>query len=112
MTTRARVLVIVSSTLIFILLSAGVAYELTRYDREYTRLTRGSTREEVLKRFGKPGDIRKCDPTATWEGEPEGKTSITCVEEFWYFSKLGFKQWAIGFDKNGRVVTKNYLVSP
>jgi hypothetical protein len=71
------------------------------------------TREEVLKRFGKPGDVRKCDPkSSSWDGNPVDKTSMTCIEEFWYFSKVSLEQWAIGFDKNGRVVSKAYLLSP
>ena len=113
-TRRSRVWLVVSSALLLIILiSALVAFQLTRYGREYTRLTRGTTREEVIKRFGTPGDVRKCDSrSSSWDGNSVDETSKTCVEEFWYFSKVSLEQWAIGFDKNGRVVSKAYLLSP
>ena len=113
-TRRSRVWLVVSSTLLLIILiSALVAFQLTRYGREYPRLTRGTTRDEVIKRFGTPGDIRKCDSlSSSWDGNSVDEISKTCVEEFWYFSKVSLEQWVIGFDKNGRVVSKAYLVSP
>ena len=39
-------------------------------------------------------------------------SSMPCVEEFQYFSRISIGEWDVGFDKNGRVVSKDYLSSP
>jgi hypothetical protein len=113
MTTRFRRWMLVgASIIIFFLAFATVWYELTFYERAYAWLTRGATKAEVLKRFGKPGNIEtRCDPPS-WDGGPVDNSSMPCVEEFQYFSHASIGEWHIGFDKNGRVVSKGYSSSP
>jgi hypothetical protein len=37
---------------------------------------------------------------------------MPCVEEFQYFSHVSIGEWDVGFDKNGKVVSKGYSPSP
>ena len=100
-----------ASIVIIFLVCAAVWYELTFYKRAYAWLTPGATKAEVLTRFGKPGEIEACDSrTPTWDGHPAD--GMPCVEQFRYFSRISIGAWEVGFDKNGKVVSKGYLSSP
>ena len=101
-----------ASIFLFLLVFATVWYELTFYERAYAWLTPGVTKAEVLRRFGKPGDIGVCLSTPSWDGDPVKNPSMPCVEEFRYFSRISIGEWDIGFDKNGKVVSKGYSSSP
>jgi len=91
---------------------AIVWYEITLYERAYAWLTPGTTKTEVLKRFGKPGNKEACFSAPHWDGEPVDNPSGPCVEEFVYHSRTSIGEWTIGFDKNGKVVSKGYSSSP
>jgi hypothetical protein len=68
MTIWNRRWILVSASIIFILLVfVAIWYELTFYDRAYARLKRGTTKADVLKRFGKPGHIGDCGSTQSWD---------------------------------------------
>jgi hypothetical protein len=112
MTTRIRRWILVSASIIAIfLVPATVWYEVTFYKRAYAWLTPGATKAEVLKRFGKPGEIEACDSRApSWDGLPVD--GMPCVEKFRYFSRISIGAWEVGFDKNGKAVSKDYLSSP
>src|SRR5262245_10463059 len=84
----------------------------TRYDREYARLSPGTTKTEVLRRFGKPGEISGCTYSLSWDDEPVGEKSAKCVQEFHYFSRARIGLWVVGFNVNDRAVTKHFLSSP
>jgi hypothetical protein len=113
MTIRIRrwMLVCASISVIF-LVFATIWYELTFYQRAYAWLTPGASKAEVLKRFGNPGNIGACLSTPSWDGDPVDNSSMPCVEEFRYFSRISIGEWIIGFDKDGKVVAKGYLSSP
>jgi len=102
-----------SVTVIVAMACAGLWYEFNHYQRAYEQLTRGTMKANVLKRFGKPGRVSDCRSTSqSWDGRQEDAISKTCVELFEYFSHHSIEQWNIGFDKDGRVVSKAYLQSP
>jgi hypothetical protein len=102
-----------SVVIILALAGAGVWYELTCYQRAYDQLTRGTMKADVLKRFGKGERVSDCRSTShSWDGGQEDAISRTCVELFEYFSRHSIEQWDVGFDKDGRVVSKAYLQSP
>jgi hypothetical protein len=114
MSTQTRRAVVIGSTVVvaLFLACAGVWYELTHYRRAYEQLTRGTAKADVLKRFGKPGRVTDCRfESQSWDGGPE-EFPKTCVELFEYFSNHSIDGWEIGFDKDGRVVSKAYLQSP
>src|SRR5580692_7028685 len=113
MTIRVRRWILVGASLIvFLLAFATVWYELTFYERAYAWLTRGKTKAEVLKRFGKHGNIEACRSAPTWDGRPVDTSSLPCVEQSEYFSRIQIGEWDVGFDKNGKVVSKGYSSHP
>jgi hypothetical protein len=113
MTTRIRRWVLVSaSILVIVLVFATIWYELTFYERAYAWLKPGATKAEVLKRFGKPGNIDASCLPPSWDGDAVDSSSMPCVEQFRYFTRFSIGEWDIGFDKNGKVVSKAYLSSP
>ena len=113
MTIRTRRWLLISASIIvFLLVFATVWYELTFYERAYAWLTPGATKAEVLKHFGKPGEIQECRHAASWDGNALDNSSMRCVEEFSYFSRISIGEWVIGFDRNGKVVSKGYSSSP
>jgi hypothetical protein len=105
MTTRIRRWVLVSvSILVIMLVFAAIWYELTFYERAYAWLKPGATKAEVLKHFGKPGNIDASCLPPSWDGEAVDNSSMPCVEQFRYFHRFSIGEWVIGFDKNGKVV--------
>jgi hypothetical protein len=115
MTARIRRWILVSASIIVIFLVSATVwygrYEQSLYKRAYVWLTPGATKAEVLRRFGKPGEIEACDsPAPSWDGSPAD--GMPCVEKFRYFSRISIGVWEVGFDKNGKVVSKSYLSSP
>jgi hypothetical protein len=72
----------------------------------------GTTKSEVIKQFGKPEDIEGCRHVPLWDDTPVDKESAKCVEEFRYFSRMRIGAWIVGFDANGRAITKYYESSP
>jgi hypothetical protein len=85
----------------------------TRYDRAYARLVPGTTKAEVLREFGQPGyATTSCSQFPSWDEKPLSKDSVKCVEEFEYFYRIRIGGWFIGFDANGKAVTKYYESSP
>ncbi|MBZ5694625.1 MAG: hypothetical protein LAN36_04605 [Acidobacteriia bacterium] len=95
-----------------LLVGSWVHYEYTRYEKAYARLIPGTARAEVLQRFGKPGDITKCSDVNRWDETNIDQKSMKCVEEFHYFSRVRIGDWVVGFDEDGRVVTKYFSSSP
>ena len=84
-----------------------------KFDREYARLVPGTAKAEVLQRFGKPDLITNCNGySLAWDEKPLDDKTVRCVEEFVYFRRMGIGAWDIGFDTNGRAVTKGYESSP
>ena len=104
-------LVCASISVIF-LVFAIIWYELTFYQRAYAWLIPGATKAEVLKRFGNPGNGGACLSTPSWDGDPVDNSPMLCVAEFRYFSRISIGEWIIGFDKNGKAVSKGYSSSP
>jgi hypothetical protein len=100
------------SIIVICLVFAVIWYELTFYERAYAWLTPGATKAEVLKHFGKPGNVEACAHAPFWDGNPVDNSSMPCVEEFQYFSRISIGEWDVGFDKNGKAVSKGYSSSP
>jgi hypothetical protein len=113
MNPRLRLWVRIGAPVILLLLiAAGVAAWLTRYERAYTRLLPGTSKADVLKQFGKPRYIRGCHQSPSWDGATLDKPSTKCAEELWYFSPTSIDQWFVGLDSNGKTVSKGHLSSP
>ena len=110
---NCRVLVIITIGLGFII-SAGFysEHQYTRYERAYARLKPGTTKAEVLRRFGKPREITKCSGTPSWDDQPLDEKFVNCIEEFRYSSRMRVGEWIVGFDKHDVAVAKSYSSSP
>lgn len=113
MTTQNRLWILAGASIIVMFLVSGIVwYELTFYKRAYAWLIPGATKAEVLRHFGKPGNVEACVRAPSWDGEPVENPAMPCVEEFQYFSRISIGEWDVGFDKNGNVVSKSYSSSP
>jgi len=113
MTARARRWILVGMSIIVIcLVFVLVWYELTFFERAYAWLTPGATKADVLNHFGNPGRVEACSHPPSWDGNPVDRSSMPCVEEFQYFSRISIGEWDVGFDKNGKAVSKGYSSSP
>ena len=86
-------------------------HQYTRYERAYAQLRAGTAKGDVLKQFGKPNYTEGCRSISMWDGQPVENKSA-CVEEFRYFTRLRVGVWIVGFDANGKAVSKYYLSSP
>ncbi len=89
-----------------------LVWQKKRYESAYAALVPNTPKAVVLKRFGKPREIRQCGLRPSWDAERLPKQSAECVEEFWYFSRISPEQWVISFDKEGRAISKYYFASP
>jgi hypothetical protein len=94
MAIRIRRWILVSASIgVIFLVFAAIWYELTFYERAYAWLKPAATKAEVLKRFGKPGNIEACRSAPSWDGAPVDNSSMPCVEEFQYFSRISIGEW-------------------
>lgn len=88
-----------------------VHHRYMRYERAYAHLRPGTPKGDVLRQFGKPNYTEGCHSISMWDGQPAENKSA-CVEEFRYFTRLRVGAWIVGFDANGKAVSKYYLSSP
>lgn len=113
MDSRRRKGVAIGSALVLIIGGTLLAYLwLTRYERAYANLIPEAPKKEVIRQFGKPGATEICRSTPLWDDRPVGKQSAKCVEEFRYYYRFRIGAWVVGFDANGRAVTKYHESSP
>jgi hypothetical protein len=82
-----------------------------RCERAFGTLTQGTPKDIVVSAFGKPVEIRSCGPVQSWEGTILDSRVVECTEEYWYFSRISPEQWAVGFDREGRTVSKYHYIS-
>jgi hypothetical protein len=109
---RTRLWLAIGLTLASLLLIAlWLLRQYEKYPRAYAGLKPGASKAEVLVSFGMPGDITACSAVPTWDGNPLD-SSVRCVREFRYFSRLRIGEWTVGFDASDRVITKGYSSSP
>jgi hypothetical protein len=109
----SRWTLISSAVVICILTLAIFLYERNSYERAYGRLTRGATKADVLRLFGKPKEIGNCLYSGpSWDGALPDEISKTCIETYEYYRRTSIGRWDVGFNKDGQVVSKAYLPSP
>jgi hypothetical protein len=91
---------------------AKLVIDKKRYGHAYASLAKGTPKAEVLKQFGSPTKTGPCSFKPSWDAQPLAQNGFACTEQLAYFSWVSPEQWVIGFDKDGRAITKYYLVSP
>ncbi len=87
-------------------------WKVNHYQSAYNALKQGATKTEVISDWGPAKDSKSCRSGGTWDDKPIPPGTKDCVEELWYFSRVTPEQWAIGFDEDGRAVSKYHFVSP
>lgn len=96
--------------LAFIVIVALLAYPVRwsvrshRFKSAFDTVQVGDSKDEVIKQFGQPDEIAPC-----FHPRHETELDRMCAEEFWYYAFL--ERWGISFDKQGKVIYKNYNVS-
>jgi hypothetical protein len=82
-----------------------------RYENGYAQIKVGDSKESVVAGMGKPDRVDFCRTVSSPHDTAEDKKyQEQCVEQYWYNSLL--KPYLISFDKENRVVSKAYEVSP
>jgi hypothetical protein len=112
MNRRRWLFVIFGGLVLVVITSLWFQHEYDSLPSAYARLTPGMSKNDVLRDFGKPGQITKCLYAPSWDGAPVDAKSPKCVQEFSYSSHVRIGLWVIGFDQSDKVVTKHYLSSP
>lgn len=71
----------------------------------------GESEATVVDRMGKPDTVRRCGENLWWgdDAHSRGKNDGSCVTEVRY--EYFLSAWAIGYSKDGRVVSKYHYFS-
>lgn len=93
-------------------LGAYVAY-LAQADRsfeaQFRGVAEGATRAQVIARLGTPDAVREsCRDLPTWMNRP---VLATCAEELEFHAGLKGVFWTIGFDADGKAISKYRYVA-
>lgn len=72
----------------------------------YGSLKQGTTKTEVLQKWGPPAFLGVCKPFVKWDSNPIPPGTKNCVEELWYSSPLTPETWGIGFDADRHAISK------
>lgn len=80
----------------------------------YDSIQRGDTEQQVIAVMGKPWKIEfGVGQSLVWDTEPTLiNPVVTCTKIYWYGIYILAQQWTIGFDQNGRALTKYHYSSP
>jgi hypothetical protein len=102
----AAVILIVSAYLLLMQYLKG-----RRYENGYAQIKVGEPKESVVAKMGKPDRVDICRTVSSPHDTAQDKNyQEQCVEQYWYNSFL--KPYVISFDKENRVLSKGYQVSP
>lgn len=81
------------------------------HERAFAQIKVGDSKESVVAEMGKPDRVEICRTVSSSNDTAEDKKyQEQCVEQYWYNSFL--KPYVISFDKENRVLSKGYQVSP
>jgi hypothetical protein len=80
------------------------------YDRPYTEIRVGESREPVVAMMGEPKSVTDCSHTPFSDKKLEAEYRSKCFQEYEYVEFLA--RYTISFDRNGLVIYKSKAVSP
>ena len=80
------------------------------YDRAYTAIRVGDSREAVVAVMGKPQSVTDCSYTPFADKKSEAEFLSKCFQEYEYVELMA--RYMIAFDRNGAVIHKSKAVSP
>jgi hypothetical protein len=105
MTGSFKILLAAVCSAVFIpaLLIGSCAYRAEQYRDGFSQIELGQSKEKVLNLMGTPSEIGSCG----FPVDDRYKKRIgVCFEIFAY--KGGFEQWALAFDRDGKLIEKYY----
>jgi len=103
--TKTTLWVLVLPFFILLFFCGARYYKLSHYPNWFASVTIGDTRERVVQKMGSPDNIRN-KPNWLWS------TAQDAESEFMYGHSLPPEWWVIGFDNQGKVVSKAEIMSP
>lgn len=79
--------------------------------RKFEQIQWGESEVAVVERMGKPDTMRRCGENLWWgdDAHYRGKNDGSCVTEVRY--EYFLNAWAVGYSKDGRVVSKYHYFS-
>lgn len=69
-----------------------------RYEKSFSQISVGDSKEKVISIFGKPSRVEKCF-----------NAKDSCVEAYFYTGFL--EEWGLDFDKEGKIIYTFHKVS-
>ena len=81
----------------------------------FAAVEKGDSEARVLELFGRPKSVTGVPENIAWGTEDSiRKNSGECTRVFWYRRPINFDggAWVVGFDKEGKVVSKYRYASP
>lgn len=81
----------------------------------YKDICKGDPEARVVTILGEPKRVTGAPDHVAWDTEITLKANqAECVKEYWYTALFSFcgESWTIGFDNNGKVVSKYHYISP
>jgi hypothetical protein len=78
---------------------------------KFDQIRWGESEASVVDRMGKPDTVRRCGENLWWGDDAHfrGKNDGSCVTEVRY--EYFLSAWAVGYSKDGRVVSKYHYFS-
>lgn len=82
-------------------------------ERDFVKINRGATEAFVVAALGKPERITGPPDHMAWGSDPVSRNNGECVKELWYrpIVNLFDEAYTVGFDSNGKVVSKYHYIS-
>ena len=103
------------AALIFVpvaLLGFGCASD-RQLEHRFMGINRGEVEAAVLVTLGTPYRTTGAPDNVAWGGDPVHPNNGECVKLFWYrpFVNVADEAYTVGFDAQGRVVSKYHYIS-
>ena len=108
-TRRAFFRLLLLSPIFYAVTCSFVSYN---WSEKFERIAIGDSKAAVLTLFGKPSHIEH--PDIVYPGYGSERCQDPCVERLWYENRLGLagEAWSFEIDKDKRVISNDYWVSP
>jgi hypothetical protein len=87
-------------------------YKSSTLQQGYKDIKRGMRERRVWELMGRPTTEGVCKNRLTWDEEYLGPSEGVCIKEYRYESPKTTEVWIVGFDANGRAVSKYHVTSP
>jgi hypothetical protein len=83
-------------------------------EKEYKLVSKGDSEARIKEMLGSPFRVSNSPRWICWDSQDSSRANDgECVQEYWYSRPLSItdEMWTIGFDRDGKVVSKFYYPS-